>query len=77
MQITDFLNIEAIVDHENEEEVDKDEDGLSKSVKSKVIVCLTTVENSLLVTVNLLDGKTGVYSDSRGRSTKVGDDEKG
>ena len=43
MQIADFLDIEAIVDHENEEEVDEDEDRLSKSVKSKDIVCLTTL----------------------------------
>ncbi len=43
MQIADFLDIEAIVDHENEEEVDEDEDGLSKSIKSKDIVCLTTL----------------------------------
>ena len=32
------------------------------------------VENALLTTVNLLYGKTGVYSDGGGRSTKAGDD---
>ncbi len=36
-----------------------------------------SVENSLLTTVNLLDGKTGVYSDGGVRGTKVGDDQEG
>ena len=36
-----------------------------------------SVENSLLMTVNLLDGWTGVYSDGRVRGTKAGDDQEG